>query len=92
MRITDPSRPSHIRAFDLVFFLPDGMETPQSLHQALLLYTLQDGQALSITRRVRIAQELARSINYVHTFNFVHKSISSESVLLVPACFAAFLA
>ncbi|KAM0346565.1 hypothetical protein ACHAPY_011612 [Fusarium culmorum] len=83
MRITDPSRPSHIRAFDLVFFLPDGMEIPQSLRQTLLLYTLRDGQALSITRRVRIAQELARSINYVHTFNFVHKNISPESVLLL---------
>ncbi|KAH7113652.1 hypothetical protein B0J13DRAFT_656877 [Dactylonectria estremocensis] len=32
MRITDPSRPSHIRAFDLVFFIPDGMKIPHNLH------------------------------------------------------------
>lgn len=83
MRITDPSRPSHICAFDLVFFIPDGMEIPQSLRQALLLHPVREGLALSITRRVRIAQELARSINYVHTFNFVHKNISPESVLLL---------
>nr|CEG05072.1 unnamed protein product [Fusarium clavum] len=31
MHITNPSRPSYILAFDLVFFLPDGMEIPQSL-------------------------------------------------------------
>ncbi|KAJ4152237.1 hypothetical protein NW765_017746 [Fusarium oxysporum] len=83
MRITDPSRPSHILAFDLVFFIPDGMEIPQSLRQTLLLSPVREGVALSITRRVRIAQELARSVSYVHTFNFVHKNISPESVLLL---------
>ncbi|KAJ4168325.1 hypothetical protein NW754_013659 [Fusarium falciforme] len=83
MRITYPYEPSRIRAFDLVFFIPDGMEIPQSLRQALLLYPVREGLALSITRRVHIAQELARSINYVHTFNFVHKNISPESVLLL---------
>jgi len=95
MRIIEPSRPSQIRAFDLVFFLPHGMEIPQSLRQTLLLYPMREGLALSITRRVRIAQELARSINYLHTFNFVHKNISPQSVLLPEdleaSCSATFL-
>jgi hypothetical protein len=53
------------------------------LVENILLYPAQEGLALSITRRVRIAQELARSISYVHYFNFVHKNISPESVLLL---------
>jgi serine/threonine protein kinase len=31
---------------------------------------------------VRLAQELATSVSYVHTFKFVHKNICPESVLL----------
>jgi hypothetical protein len=39
--------------------------------------------APSLSRRVRLAQELATSVSYVHTFNFVHKNICPESVLLI---------
>lgn len=83
MRITDPRQPSRIFSFDLFFRIPDGLEIPQSLRQVFLLYPGGSDSALSITRRVRIAQQLAKSISYVHTFNFVHKSISPESILLL---------
>ncbi|KAF7545872.1 hypothetical protein G7Z17_g8852 [Cylindrodendrum hubeiense] len=83
MRITDPRQPSHIISFDLFLRIPDGMEIPQSLRQFFLLYPGGTGSSPSITRRVRIAQQLAKSVSYVHTFNFVHKSISPESVLLL---------
>ncbi|GAB1320776.1 hypothetical protein MFIFM68171_10986 [Madurella fahalii] len=36
----------------------------------------------SLSRRVRLAQELATSVSYVHTFDFVHKNIRPESVLV----------
>lgn len=68
------------------------MEILQSLRQVLLNSPVPnnlepggigaEGMAMSLTRRVRIAKELAKSISYVHTFNFVHKNISPESVLL----------
>ncbi|KPM38092.1 hypothetical protein AK830_g8502 [Neonectria ditissima] len=83
MRRTDPRQPSRILSFDLFFRIPDGMEVPQSLRQVLILYPGDRGAALSVTRRVRIAQELAKSISYVHTFKFVHKSISPESILFL---------
>ncbi|KAH7163003.1 hypothetical protein B0J13DRAFT_615609 [Dactylonectria estremocensis] len=83
MRITDPRQPSFIHSFDLFFRIPDGLEIPQSLRQVFLLYPGGTSSAFSITRRIRVAQQLAKSISYVHTFNFVHKSISPESVLLL---------
>jgi hypothetical protein len=69
-----------LTAFDLVFRAPAGMESLQSLRQALL-----DADAdapISISQRVRFAQELAKSASYVHNFDFVHKSICPESVLI----------
>ncbi|KAF3359139.1 hypothetical protein VdG1_05187 [Verticillium dahliae VDG1] len=79
----DSHDPSRILSFDLILRIPSGMEVPQSLRQMLLLYPKADGSALSINRRLRIAQELARSVSYVHTFSFVHKSISPESILIL---------
>jgi hypothetical protein len=69
-----------IAAFDLVFRAPEGSKSLQSLRQTLLD---SDANApISISRRVRFAQELAKSVSYVHTFDFVHKSICPESVLI----------
>ncbi|WKT53719.1 hypothetical protein QSH57_004303 [Fusarium oxysporum f. sp. vasinfectum] len=82
-RVTDPRHPSRIVSFDLIFRIPEGMEIPQSLRQSLILYPGRSHSALSVTRRVRIAQELAKSVSYVHTFKFVHKNINPESVLLL---------
>jgi hypothetical protein len=82
-RVTDPRHPSRIVSFDLIFRIPEGMEIPQSLRQTLILYPGRSHSGLSVTRRVRIAQELAKSVSYVHTFKFVHKNINPESVLLL---------
>ena len=75
-----PPRQLDLAGFDLVFNMPEGTDAKrlQSL-RALLLS--RDG-APSLSRRVRLAQELATSISYVHTFSFVHKNIRPESVLL----------
>ncbi|KAH8654243.1 hypothetical protein BGZ61DRAFT_435191 [Ilyonectria robusta] len=83
MRVTDPRQPSRTLSFNLIFRIPNGMGIPQSLRQTLILYPGRSGAGLSVTRRVRIARELAKSVSYVHTFKFVHKNINPESVLLL---------
>ncbi|RDW83901.1 uncharacterized protein DSM5745_04227 [Aspergillus mulundensis] len=63
--------------FQLVFRIPEGMEVLQSLRQLLL----NPDEHISLTQKIRIARELAKAVNYVHTFAFVHKNIRPESVL-----------
>lgn len=65
-------------SFDFVFRCPEGMEVLQCLRQKML----DNPGILSLSRRISIAKELAKSVSYVHTFNFVHKNIRPESVLL----------
>jgi hypothetical protein len=36
---------------------------------------------MSLTRKVRMARELAKVIHYVHTLAFLHKNVRPESVL-----------
>ncbi|KAJ5648571.1 hypothetical protein N7490_004943 [Penicillium lividum] len=71
-----PSRQDYSH-FQFVFQIPDGMEALQSLRQLLLNSDLH----ISLSRKVRIARELVKAVNYVHTFAFVHKNVRPESVL-----------
>ncbi|KUI66568.1 CBL-interacting protein kinase 29 [Cytospora mali] len=77
MRIKDAFS-GYIASFDFVFNKPEGLDVLQSLRQSLL----SSAGVISLNRRVYIARELVNSISYVHTFNFVHKNIWPESVLL----------
>lgn len=77
MRIKD-SFSNSIKSFDFVFSKPDGLDVLQSLRQSLLSNTSN----MSLNRRLRIAKEVVKGISYVHTFNFVHKNVRPESVLL----------
>ncbi|GAW14613.1 hypothetical protein EKO27_g11180 [Xylaria grammica] len=63
--------------FRFVFRIPEGMEVLQSLRHLLL----NSDEHISLSRKVRIARELAKAVNYVHTFAFVHKNVRPESVL-----------
>jgi serine/threonine protein kinase len=54
------------------------MEVLQSLRQNLLSGEMHH----SLSRRVLIAKELAKSVSYVHNFEFVHKHICPETILL----------
>lgn len=78
-RIMHPVIKQHVSAFNLVFRIPDGVE-PQNLLslRQLLLYS---DEHISLSRKFEIARELAKSVGYVHTFNFVHKNIRPESTL-----------
>ncbi|KAK4232770.1 hypothetical protein C8A03DRAFT_20007 [Achaetomium macrosporum] len=83
MRVFGQAPNMDLEGFDLVFNVPEGTDPRQmkSLRR-LLLSGREGGGPLSLSRRVRLAQELATSVSYVHTFNFVHKNIRPESVLL----------
>lgn len=70
-----------VRSYDLVLRVPEDLEKPRALRQILL--SSSESPSLSLTRRLRIAQQLAQSVGYVHTFNFVHKGICPESILVM---------
>ncbi|KAJ5525354.1 hypothetical protein N7494_012004 [Penicillium frequentans] len=75
-----------VLAFDLVFRVPENhdLSQVQSLRHLLLRNTQGSIETLpSLSWRMQLAQELAKSISYVHTFGFVHKSVCPESILLL---------
>ncbi|KAH7031486.1 uncharacterized protein B0I36DRAFT_363172 [Microdochium trichocladiopsis] len=76
-RSPSPSNYRQISNFTLLFRFPEGMEVLQSLRQMLL----NSDANISLGRKVRIAREMAKSVAYVHTFDFVHKNIRPESFL-----------
>ncbi|KAK0644064.1 hypothetical protein B0T16DRAFT_377950 [Cercophora newfieldiana] len=61
--------------FTLVFRTPPGLVHPRTLREILTTTTLPD----SLTDRLNIAQALAKSVSYVHTFGFVHKNVRPEA-------------
>ncbi|KAI3328099.1 hypothetical protein HD806DRAFT_519934 [Xylariaceae sp. AK1471] len=63
--------------FVMVMRIPDGLTRPRSLRDILL----NTAQPVSLSHRVSIAQEMARSIAYVHIFGFVHKNLRPETLL-----------
>lgn len=56
---------------------PDLAPNPRSLRDLLL----NTGPPESLSQRFEIAQGLAKSVSYVHTFGFVHKNVRPESIL-----------
>ncbi|KAL4898768.1 hypothetical protein BDV59DRAFT_9744 [Aspergillus ambiguus] len=66
-------------SFTIVFRTTPGLSRPRSLRG--YIHDVQRPQSLS--DRVRLANELARSVSYVHTFGLVHKNIRPETVLLL---------
>ncbi|KAL1595987.1 hypothetical protein SLS60_009678 [Paraconiothyrium brasiliense] len=71
----EPTQP--IPEFTFVLRIPQGMEVLQSLRQLLL----NSDQNISLSRKFRMARELAKSVSSVHMFNFVHKNIRPECIL-----------
>ena len=64
--------------FTFVFRTVEGLSVPQSLRASLLA-----GEANhSLSDRLYIAKNLAKSISFVHTFGFVHKNVRPENILL----------
>ncbi|KAI1764988.1 hypothetical protein GGR53DRAFT_289281 [Hypoxylon sp. FL1150] len=63
--------------FTIVFRMPLGLTRPRSLRD----YLLNAGIPSSLSQRFAMAQQLAKSVAYVHVFGFVHKNIRPETVL-----------
>ena len=63
----------------MVYRTPKWVEKPKSLRDLLLNTKF----ASSLSHKFVIAQQLARSVCYVHAFGFVHKNIRPETVLVV---------
>lgn len=72
------SHPLQQRSFTFVFRTVQGFSAPQSLRGKLLASQANH----SLSDRLNIAKELAKSISFVHTFGFVHKNIRPENILL----------
>ncbi|CAI7627380.1 unnamed protein product [Penicillium glandicola] len=69
----------HVPRFDFVFQIPKGMGQPQSLRELLVT----SRQTYPLSDRVRIANQLAKSISFVHMYSFVHKNIRPEAILVL---------
>lgn len=68
-----------ISSFDFVFNTPE--ESSDEIKSLRGLLISQPGY--SLTERFRLAKQLARSISYIHTLDFVHKNVRPETVLMI---------
>ncbi|KAF5620385.1 hypothetical protein F25303_12625 [Fusarium sp. NRRL 25303] len=62
-----------------VFGVQEGYSKVQSCRQLLLSRTIPD----SLTTRLQIARQLVTAVYYVHLYEFVHKNITPETVLIL---------
>ncbi|RSL99210.1 hypothetical protein CEP52_009838 [Fusarium oligoseptatum] len=65
--------------FTMVFRVPEHCDVHSARSFRDLL--LNTPGPLSLSSRFSMARELAKAVNYVHTFGFVHKTIRPESIL-----------
>jgi len=75
IKICNP--PSKIERFQFVFSIPDSLHTPQSLRELLIT-----GRPYPLGDCFQLATQLARSVLFVHTANFVHKNIRPETIIV----------
>lgn len=69
--------------FALHFSSPSGKGNPRSLRNILVDPRKKErGKQHSLNDRVELAKALASAILYVHSFDFVHKNIRPENILL----------
>lgn len=70
--------------FALHFCIPQGKGNPRSLRNILAdPRNKERGKQHSLSDRVELAKALASAILYVHSFEFVHKNIRPENILVV---------
>lgn len=63
--------------FTMIFGVPPGRTNPRALRDILLNAPPPD----TLTHRLLLARDLAKSVGFVHTFGFVHKNVRPESIL-----------
>lgn len=67
-----------IQQFNFIYHVPESLKPPTSLREVLV----QNHDYLHLSQQIQIARDLANSVGFVHNFNFVHKNIHPESILL----------
>lgn len=66
---------SRLKSFDIVF------KTPTSGRPRTLRTCLTQRTTHSLTERIDLAKQLAKSVSYVHALAFVHKNVRPENLL-----------
>jgi hypothetical protein len=67
-----------ITAYNFIFYIPSSLRSPQSLRNILI----ETKPNVSLSTRFHLAQQLARSVSFVHNYNFVHKGVRPETILV----------
>ncbi|KAF5002729.1 hypothetical protein FGRMN_125 [Fusarium graminum] len=62
-----------------VFRVPEGYSMVESCRKRLLSRSIPD----SLTERLKIARQLVTAVYYVHLYDFVHKNITPETILIL---------
>lgn len=63
--------------FQFIFEVPSGLASPKTMRTLL-----REVPQCSLSKRVQLAQQLARSVMFVHTTGFVHKGIRPETIVV----------
>lgn len=75
---TSSKLPSQAKGdFTIIFAVPSERSKPRALRDVLL----NSPPPETLTHRLLLAQNLAKSVGFVHTFGFVHKNVRPESIL-----------
>jgi hypothetical protein len=74
-----PSRPlfADLTDFKFIFDIPRGLSNPRSLRELL-----STTASLPLDSRLELAKKLASSILFLHTVQFLHKSIRPETIIV----------
>lgn len=68
----------NVTSFELIFTVPEGLKNPRSLRNLLLT----GDHFYPLNERIDLAKQLAKSVMFVHTSQFVHKNIRPETILV----------
>lgn len=63
--------------YEFIFGVPSGLHTMRTLRSLFF-----EEPQCSLTKRVQLAKQLARSVMFVHNIGFVHKGIRPETILV----------
>lgn len=74
----EKSKPNELARFTMVFRTPPHLRNPRSLRERLIT----DKEAITLSDKIDMARGLAKAVNYVHVFGFVHKNIRPETILV----------
>ncbi len=70
---------THGKQFHLLLEIPVGLSSPKTLRQLLLQRPIRK---CSLSHRIQLSKQLARSVMFVHAAGFVHKNINPATVLV----------